>query len=108
MESILGLLLFVLSYAYFAFSLQTIANKTGTEGGWMGWVPILNLYLLCRVAKRPGWWLLLFFIPFVNIVIAIIVWMGVAEARGKSNWIGVLMIVPVVNFIVPGYLAFSE
>jgi hypothetical protein len=31
--------------------------------------------------------------------------MGVGEARNKPNWRGSLMIVPVVNLIVPAYLA---
>jgi hypothetical protein len=34
--------------------------------------------------------------------------MGVAEARNKPNWWGILMIVPVVNLIVPGYLAWAD
>ena len=33
--------------------------------------------------------------------------MKIAEAVGKPNWWGILMIVPVVNLVVPGYLAFS-
>ena len=33
---------------------------------------------------------------------------AIAEARGKPNWWGILLIVPVVNFIVPGYLAWSD
>jgi hypothetical protein len=44
----------------------------------------------------------------VNIVFIIIVWMGIAEARNKPNWWGILLIVPVANIIVPGYLAWSD
>jgi hypothetical protein len=44
----------------------------------------------------------------VNLVIGIIVWMAIAEARGKPSWWGILLIVPVVNIIVPGSLAFSD
>ena len=95
-------------YAYFAFSLQTIASKTNIENGWFAWVPIANVYLMCKIAGKPGWWVLLFVIPFVNIVIMIIVWMGIAEARLKQNWLGILMIIPIANLIVPGYLAFSD
>jgi hypothetical protein len=47
-------------------------------------------------------------IPLVNIVIAIIVWIGVCEKRGKSGALGIAMIVPLVNLIVLGYLAFSD
>lgn len=102
------LLISLAVYVYYAYSLMTIANKTDTESSWMAWVPILNLLLMCRVASRPGWWLVLMLIPLVNIVILLIVWMGIAEARGFASWWGILMIVPFVNFIVPGYLAFAE
>ena len=61
-----------------------------------------------RSAKKPVWWFILFLIPLVNIIIAILVWMGVAEARNKPNWWGILLIVPVIGIIVPGYLAWSD
>ncbi|MBU2008215.1 signal peptidase I, partial [Patescibacteria group bacterium] len=57
---------------------------------------------------KPMWWLILAPIPFVNIIMAIIIWMALAEKMGKPSWWGILMIVPFVNFIVPGYLAFSS
>jgi predicted Na+-dependent transporter len=44
----------------------------------------------------------------VNIVILIIVWMAIAEARSKPSWWGILVIVPVVNLIVFGYLAWAD
>src|SRR5271166_5425358 len=73
-----------------------------------GLIPIVNIVLLLNIAKKPVWWIILFLIPLVNIVIAILVWMGVAEARNKPNWWGILMIIPVANLIVPGYLAWSD
>ena len=56
--------------------------------------------LLLNIAKKPIWWFILFLIPLVNIIIAILVWMGVAEARNKPNWWGILLIVPVIGIIV--------
>lgn len=103
-----SILIWIVIYVYFSYSFMVIANKTGTDGAWMAWVPIVQIYLLCKVGGKPGWWLILFFIPLVNIVFSIIVFMAVAEARGKPSWIGILMIVPFVNFIIPGYLAFTE
>jgi hypothetical protein len=50
----------------------------------------------------------MFFIPLVNIVFMIIVWMAIAKELGKPEWLGVLMIIPVANIIIPGYLAFSN
>ncbi|GAC1631846.1 MAG: hypothetical protein NVS9B14_04300 [Candidatus Acidiferrum sp.] len=102
-------LIFALAaYVYVALALQTIAQKTNTENGWLAWIPIANIILMLNIARKPIWWIVLCLIPLVNIVIIILVWMGIAEARNKPSWWGVLMIVPVVSLIVPGYLAWSD
>ncbi|MCL4472549.1 MAG: DUF5684 domain-containing protein [Actinobacteria bacterium] len=104
----LPVLFVVAAYVYYSFSLMTIAAKTSTENGWMAWIPVLNLYLMCKIAGRPGWWLVLMLVPLVNVVMLVIVWMGIAEARGFPGWWGIMMLVPLVNIIVPGYLAFTD
>ena len=105
----MGLLLIIFAaYAYIAFSIQMIANKTGTDNSWMAWVPILNIWLLCEIGGRPGWWVVLMFIPLVNIIVATMIWGAVSEARGKASWLGILILLPLLNLVLPGYLAFSE
>lgn len=99
---------FIIIYVYFALCLMKIANKTNTPNAWFAWIPILNVILMIQIARKPIWWIILLFIPFVNIVISIILWMDMAKAVGKPNWLGILMIVPIANFIIPGYLAFSK
>ena len=95
-------------YVYMALALQTIAMKTATPNGWLAWIPIGNFFLMLEIAKKPLWWFILFLIPLVNIVIAVIVWMAIAEARQKPNWWGILTLVPIANIIVPGYLAWAD
>jgi hypothetical protein len=96
-------------YVFWALALQTIANKTNTENAWLAWIPIGNIILGLNIARKPVWWIILFLIPLVSIVMAILMWMGIAEARNKPNWWGVLIIIPVVGwFLVPGYLAWSD
>ena len=57
--------------------------------GWAAIIPIYNLYILLKIAGRPGWWLLLFIIPVVSIVIAIIVAIDVAKSFGRGTGFGV-------------------
>lgn len=95
-------------YVYFALAIQTIADKTATPNSWLAWIPIANAFLMLGIAKKPMWWFILCLIPLVNIVIAVIIWMAIAEARQKPNWWGILTIVPVANLIVPGYLAWAD
>lgn len=95
-------------YVYYSLALQTIAKKTNTENAWLAWIPIINIILMLNIAQKPLWWIILCLIPLVNIVIMIIVWMAIAEARNKPSWWGILLIVPLVNIIVPGYLAWAD
>jgi hypothetical protein len=41
-------------------------------------------------------------------VICVLVFMGIAEARGKPGWWGILMLVPLVNIVILCLLAFSD
>ena len=100
--------IFIALYIYASLALQTIATKTNTENPWLAWIPIANFVLMLNIAKKPIWWIVLLLVPLVNVVIIIMVWMAIAEARNKPNWWGIMLIVPVVNLIVPGYLAWSD
>jgi len=105
----LFVLLFGLAaYIYLSLALQTMANMTRAGNAWLAWIPIVNIILMLNIAKKPLWWIVLCLIPLANIVILILVWMGLAEARGRARFWGLLMIVPLVDSIVPGYLAWSD
>jgi len=101
------LIVWLAIYVYYALAFMTIASRTGTENAWMAWVPILNLWLMVQIGEKEAWWIILFFIPVLNLVAAIVVTMAIAERVDKPSWWGILIIVPVVNLIVPGYLAWG-
>jgi hypothetical protein len=103
---VIQLVIFAVAYIYFSYTTMVIANKTGTQGAWMAWVPIANMILMLNIAEKPIWWIIMFFIPFVNVIFAVLLYMAIAEKCGKPSWVGILIIVPVVNFFVPAYLAF--
>ncbi len=103
-----GWLVVLVFYLFVAYCFVKIAEKTGTEPAWWGWIPILNVFLLLKVAGRAMWWFILLLIPLVNAIVAIVVWVDVCKARGKSPWLVIGLLIPVVNLITLGYLAFSE
>lgn len=82
-----------------------IFSKAG-QPGWAAIIPIYNIYVLLKIVGRPGWWLLLFFIPFVNIVIAIILNIDLAKSFGKSVFVwGILLltIFSAIGYILLGF-----
>jgi hypothetical protein len=58
-------------------------DKAG-EPGWAAIIPIYNIWIMIKIADKEGWWLILFLIPCVNIVAAIVVMMAFAEKFGKE------------------------
>lgn len=105
----LSFVLLALIYLFFAFCLVTIAKKAGQEQrAWWGWVPIMQVLLLLKIASLDWWWIFFFLIPFVNVALAIFVWVKIAKVLSKHPIWGVLMIVPVVDVAVLAYLAFSK
>lgn len=98
----------LLIYLYMALCIYKIAKKCNVETAWLSWIPIVQIVPLLQASDKPIWWIVLFFIPLVNIVIAVLVWMAVAERLGKPPWVGILIIVPIVGIFIPAYLAFSK
>jgi hypothetical protein len=69
-------------------SFWKVFEKAG-QPGWAAIVPIYNMVVMLRIAGRPGWWLVLLLIPLVNIAVAIVVMIGIAERFGRSAAFGI-------------------
>jgi uncharacterized membrane protein YhaH (DUF805 family) len=82
--------------------------KVGQAPGFLVWLPILQMIPALRAAGMSGWWLLAYFVPLVNVVVAIVWSFKIARARGKSPWVAVGLLLPVTNIISFLYLAFSD
>jgi hypothetical protein len=91
-------------FVYFAVlilcivSMWKLFSKAG-QPGWAAIIPIYNVLVLLKVAGKPGWWLILFLIPVVSLVIAIITLHGVSTSFGKGAGFTVgLVLLPIVFF----------
>ena len=92
-----------------ALAMLKMAKKTGhSDSGWWGFIPILNVFLLCKLASKPAWWFVLCLIPGVNLIVFAIMWMDAAKACGQSPLWGLLTLVPFINLIALGVLAFGS
>lgn len=86
-------------------SMWKIFTKAG-KPGWASIIPIYNIIVLLQVAGKPVWWIVLFLIPVVNLVIAIMALAGLARnfGRGAGTVIG-LILLPIVFYPI---LAFGD
>jgi hypothetical protein len=83
--------------------LWTTFAKAG-KPGWAAIIPIYNVIVLLEIAGRPIWWVLLFFIPCVNFIIAVLVSLDVAKNFGKGAGFGVgLAFLPFIFYPILGF-----
>ena len=97
------------SIIYLAIVVLVIAGiwKTFEKAGQPGWgslIPIYNIYLMTQIAQKPGWWVIMFFIPLVNIVFAFMMYNEIAKkfGQGIGYTIG-LFLLPFVFFPLLGF-----
>ncbi len=104
----LGIVFWIFYFALIIFFI-IVQWKIYVKAGKPGWgciVPIYNIVLQLEIACRPIWWIFLMFIPFVNIVIAIIVLFDIAKAFGKGTGFAIgMLLLPIIFFPV---LAFDS
>ena len=95
-------------YVFTSFCMMKIADKLSIPNSWLAWIPIAQAWVMVRAAGKPGWWLILLFIPLVNIVIAFIILFAMPVNLGKSSLYGLLTFIPILGiFLYFGLLAFT-
>jgi len=78
-------------------------EKAG-KPGWASLIPIYNFIVLLEIVGKPLWWIVLMFIPIVNIIIAIWVTNLLAKSFGKSEAFTVgLIFLPFVFYPILGF-----
>lgn len=75
-----------------------IFTKAG-EAGWKCLIPIYNIVVLLSIVNRPLWFIILFFIPFVNLIVLIMITHDLSKAfgRGVGFTIG-LLVLPIIFY----------
>ena len=116
--AIFGIFIFVLLaaiYIYTSLALMTVAKKNRTGPLWLAWIPVANVILMLKMAKLQWQWifaLLIGIIPIIGgaLIMAgvVYVWWQICRHMHKPEWYAILMIVPFVNLVVLGYLAWGK
>lgn len=55
------------------------------QPGWTAIVPIYNLYIMTKIGGKPGWWVIMFFLPIVNLIFLIWLYNMISKSFGKTE-----------------------
>ena len=106
--ALFGLVLMVGLHLFVSYCWKLIVEKMGGEPGILIWIPFLQLSPVMNAVGWETWKLILFFIPLVNIVMIVLLFLEILKKRNKPPVAIVMLFIPCVNFFFLPWLAFSE
>ncbi len=80
-------------------------QKAG-QPGWACLIPLYNIYIMLKIGGKPGWWLLMYFIPVANLIFAIWAINMISKSFGKDEGFTVGLIF--LGFIFWPILGFGD
>lgn len=102
--SILAVLIWLALTVFVIVAMWKVYVKAN-QPGWSSIIPIYNTLVMLRIVGRPWWWILLLFVPIVNLVIGLIVIYNLAQVFGKG--LGFMLGLLFLPFIFYPILAFG-
>ncbi len=66
--------------------------KAGRKS-WEAIVPIYNAVILMQIINRPKWWVILLFIPIINLLMFPVVWVETIRSFGKNSTTDTVLVI---------------
>ena len=103
---IFGLIISLAVLIFYLFVMWRIFEKAGIQG-FLAIIPLVNIFfMVTELALKPWWWIILLFIPFVNIIVGFMLMHAISENFGQG--IGFTLGLIFLGFIFYPLLAFGD
>ena len=73
--------------------------KAGRKA-WEAAVPIYNAVVLMQIINRPKWWVILLFIPIINLLMFPIIWVETIRSFGKNSNLDTFLVIATLGFYI--------
>lgn len=73
--------------------------KAGRKA-WEAAIPVYNGIVLMGIIKRPKWWVLLLFIPIINLLMFPVVWVETIRSFGKNTIADTWLVILTLGFYI--------
>ncbi|HBD26519.1 signal peptidase I [Flavobacterium sp.] len=80
--------------------------KAGRKA-WEAFIPVYNGIVLMQIINRPKWWILLLFIPVINLFLFPIIWIETLRTFGKKSTIDMVLGVVTLGFYI-AYVNYTQ
>ncbi len=73
--------------------------KAGRKA-WEAIIPVYNAVVLMKIINRPWWWVLLLFIPVINVIMLPVIWVETIRSFGKNTTTNTILVVVTLGFYI--------
>lgn len=63
------------------------------RGAWEALVPVYNAVILMKIIRRPWWWVILLFIPIVNLIMFPVIWVETIRSFGRNSTLDTWLVI---------------
>ena len=63
-------------------------------------IPVYNAVILMKIINRPTWWVILLFLPIINLLIFPVIWVETARSFGKNTTLDTIAAVASLGFFI--------
>ncbi len=63
-------------------------------------IPVYNAVILMKIINRPTWWVILLFLPIINLLIFPVIWVETARSFGKNTTVDTIAAVASLGFFI--------
>ena len=84
METSSWILFILLVQVIHGLSTWKLYLKAGRKS-WEAFVPVYNAIVLMKIINRPTWWVILLFIPVINLIMFPVLWVETLRSFGKNT-----------------------
>ena len=66
----------------------------------LAFIPVYNAVILMKIINRPTWWVILLFLPIINLLIFPVIWVETARSFGKNTTLDTIATVASLGFYI--------
>ena len=66
----------------------------------LAFIPVYNAVILMKIINRPTWWVILLFLPIINLLIFPVIWVETARSFGKNTTLDTIATVASLGFFI--------
>ncbi len=73
--------------------------KAGRKA-WEAAVPVYNAIILMKIIRRPAWWVVLLFIPIINLLMFPVIWVETIRSFGRNRLMETWLVILTLGFYI--------